>query len=262
MGAQDDRAFLRQFSAVIVGFMLLTVALIFSIYMNINDTEDVDPTEISPISVLIADFDNQTGDPLFDGTLEQTLSLGIEGASFVTAFSRLAATKLIEKLRPEGGLDEEGARLLAVREGIELVLTGAISEDNGSYLFSVRALEPVNGNAVAEVEQRAKDKVSVLAAVTEVTDELREELGDTEVGDASDKIIETFTAGTLEAAHAYTRSQFIANDGDYESAIQLYQSALESDPNFGRAYSGWAVAAYHLGRSDEAERGSRGMCPQ
>lgn len=235
---------------IVIG--VLSIALIFSVYLNLTHEPAV-LEQPDPVSLLIADFDNQTGDPVFDGTLEQTLSLGIEGASFVSAFSRLSAQKLIEKLRPDGGLDEEGARLLAVREGIQLVLTGAISEDNGKYLFSVRAIEPVNGDAVAEVEQQAKDKVSVLAAVTEVTDELREELGDTDVGDASDKIIETFTAGTLQAAYDYTRAQVIANDGDYESAIALYQSALESDPNFGRAYSGWAVAAYHLGRSDEAE---------
>ena len=231
---------------------LLSIALIFSVYLNLTHEPAV-VEQPDPLSVLIADFDNQTGDAVFDGTLEQTLALGIESASFVTAVSRLSARKQMEKLRPGGGLDEEGARLLAVREGIELVLTGAISEDNGKYLFSVQVVEPVDGEAIAEVEERAKDKASVLAAVTEVTDELRKELGDKNVGDESDRIIETFTAGTLQAAHNYTRAQVIANDGDYEGAIELYKSALESDPDFGRAYSGWAVAAYHLGRSDEAE---------
>ena len=86
-----------------------------------------------------------------------------------------------------------------------------------------------------------------------MTNEIREELGDTNIGDEMQRIVETFTAGTLQAAHEYTKAQSVAKDGDYEQAIELYKLALESDPNFGRAYSGWAVAAHHLGRSAEAE---------
>ncbi len=240
----------RRTDFVVIG--LLSVALIFSVYLNLTTTSG--PVEQpDPVSVLIADFNNATGDPIFDGTLEQTFGIGIEGASFVSAFSRSAAKKQLERVRADDNLDEEGARLVAVREGIELVLTGEISETNGRYLFSVRAIEPVDGEAVASVEQTAKDKAGVLAAVTEVTSEIREELGDTDIGEETQRIIETFTAGTLQAAHDYTRAQVLADEGDYEQAIALYKTALESDPNFGRAYSGWAVAAHLLGRSSEAE---------
>lgn len=240
----------RRTDFVVIG--LLSVALIFSVYLNFTRTSG--PAEQpDPVSVLIADFSNATGDPIFDGTLEQTFGIGIEGASFVTAFNRTSAQKQVERLRPQGSLDEEGARLVAVREGIELVITGEISEDDGRYEFSVRAIEPVDGAAIATVRKTAKDKANVLTAVTEVTNEIREQLGDTDVDEDMQRIVETFTAGTLQAAHDYTKAQAVAKDGDYEQAIALYKSALESDPNFGRAYSGWAVAAHHLGRSVEAE---------
>ncbi len=240
----------RRTDFVVIG--LLSVALIFSVYLNLTTTSG--PVEQpDPVSILIADFNNATGDPIFDGTLEQTFGIGIEGASFVTSYNRSSARRHVERLRSASDLDEEGARLVAVREGIELVITGHISEADGRYQFSVRAIEPVDGEAVAEVEKTAKDKANVLTVVTEVTNEIREELGDTDIGDEAQRIIETFTAGTLQAAHDYTKAQAVAKDGDYEQAIALYKSALESDPNFGRAYSGWAVAAHHLGRSDEAE---------
>ncbi len=240
----------RRMDFVVIG--VLSVALIFSVYLNVTSTSG--PVEQpDPVSILIADFDNSTGDPVFDGSLEQTLGIGIEGASFVTAFNRTSAKRQLERVRPTGGLDEEGARLIAVREGIELVLTGEISEDNGRYLFSVRAIEPVDGAAIAEVERTARDKANVLTTVTEVTNEIREELGDTDIGDETQEIIETFTAGSLQAAHDYTKAQAVADDGNYEQAIDLYKAALASDPNFGRAYSGWAVAAHHLGRSEEAQ---------
>ncbi len=78
----------RKGDFIVIG--VLAVALIFSVYPNIKGgTEIVE--EIEPVSVLIADFDNQTGDPLFDGSLEQALQIGIEGAAFVTSFRRDAA---------------------------------------------------------------------------------------------------------------------------------------------------------------------------
>jgi tetratricopeptide (TPR) repeat protein len=240
----------RRTDFVVIG--VLSVALIFSVYLNVT-TDPVAMEQPDPVSVLIADFKNATGDPVFDGTLEQTLSIGIEGASFVTAFNRLAAKKQIEKLQPNGTLDEEGARLIAVREGIKLVLSGEIREDDGRYLFSVRGVEPEMGEVLVEVEEKAKDRNGVLIAVAEATDEIREQLGDTSIEKDSLRSIETFTASSIDAAHDYTRAQNAAFLGDYDSAVELYKSAIDRDPDFGRAFSGWAVAAHHLGRAEEAE---------
>ena len=240
----------RRMDFAVIG--LLSVALVFSLYLNFSRTGG--PVEQpDPVSILIADFVNSTGEPLFDGTLEQTLSIGIEGASFVTAFSRMSAQSQIEKLQPDGELDDEGARLIAVREGIKLILGGGIREEGGRYVFDVRAVDPTNGQTVFQVKEVAKDRSEVLKAVAEASNQVREDLGDTRLEEESLRSLETFTASSLEAAHAYTQAQNVAYLGDYEAAIKLYKSAVDSDPEFGRAYSGWAVAAHHLGRSEEAE---------
>jgi hypothetical protein len=76
---------------------------------------------VIPVSLLIADFDNQTGDPLFDDSLEQAFSIGLEGAAFVTAYKRTSAVRLLEQLKPGSELDEEGARLVSIREGLRSV---------------------------------------------------------------------------------------------------------------------------------------------
>lgn len=240
----------RHMDFVVIG--LLSVALVFALYMNFSRTGG--PVEQpDPISILIADFGNSTGEPLFDGTLEQTLSIGIEGASFVTAFNRMSAQSQIKKLKPDGELDDEGARLIAVREGIKLILAGGIREEGGRYVFDVRAVDPTNGEIIFEVQEVARDRSEVLKAVAEASNQIREDLGDTKLKEESLRSLETFTASSLEAAHAYTQAQNLAYLGDYEAAIGLYKSAVDSDPEFGRAYSGWAVAAHHLGRSEEAE---------
>lgn len=240
----------RRMDFAVIG--LLSIALVFSLYLNFSRTGG--PVEQpDPISILIANFANSTGEPLFDGTLEQTLSIGIEGASFVTAFNRMAAQSQIKKLQPNGVLNDEGARLIAVREGIKLILGGGIREEDGRYMFEVRAVDPTNGETVFQVEEVASDRSEVLRAVAEASNQVREDLGDTRLEEESLRSLETFTASSLEAAHAYTQAQNLAYLGDYEAAIESYKSAVDSDPEFGRAYSGWAVAAHHLGRSEEAE---------
>ena len=97
----------RKMDFAVIG--VLTVALVVSIYLNVTSGPKI-VEELPPVSVLIADFVNATDDPVFDGSIEQALQIGLEGASFGTAYSRPAAHAQIEKLRPEDeNLDEGGA---------------------------------------------------------------------------------------------------------------------------------------------------------
>jgi len=242
----------RKMDFIVIG--LLTVALIFSVYMNINDTEDVDPTEVSPISVLIADFDNQTDDPLFDGTLEQALQIGIESAPYVAGYRRDAALKLAKVLDEQAArLDEGTARLIAVREGIKLVMAGSIEEDGGAYMLYVRAVDPKGGEIVTSVKVDADNKSEVLTAIGTLSGDLREELGNEDLDREKLVASETFTAKNLEAAKAYSKAQSLQYNGKYDEAMEYYRQALEHDPGFGRAYSGLALSANALGRTEESD---------
>jgi len=242
----------RKMDFIAIG--LLTVALIFSVYMNVSDRADVDPTRISPISVLIADFDNRTGDPLFDGTLEQALQIGIESAPYVAGYRRDAALKLAKVLDEHTArLDEATARLVAVREGVKLVMAGTIEQDRGAYTLYVRAVDPKGGDTVTSAKVAAGDKSEVLAAIGTLSGDLREELGDEDLDRDKLGASETFTARNLEAAQAYARAQSLQYNGKYEEAMTFYRQALEHDPGFGRAYSGLALSANALGRTEEAD---------
>lgn len=239
----------RRADFVVIG--LLTVALVFSVYLNFTSGPEV-VEEPDPISVLIADFENKTGDSLFDGTLEQALQIGIESASFITGYRRDAALQLASSMQPVAGLDEAVARLVAVREDIKLVLAGSIEEDDGRYTLYVRAVNPKGGEVLTSVDVDAKDKMNVLAAVGDLAGDLREELGDKSLD--RDRLVnsETFTAANLEAAQAYAKAQSLQYNGKYEESIAFYREALSHDENFGRAYSGLALSAGSLGRTDEA----------
>ncbi len=233
---------------------VLAVALAFSIYLNFTGSRSVVVESIEPISVLIADFDNQTGDELFDGTLEQALQIGIESASFITGYRRDAARKLADTLQaPSGILDEDTARLVSVREGVKLVMAGKIEVDDGRYTLYVRAIDPKGGEVLASVEVDAKDKLGVLAAIGTLAGDLREELGESSLDREKLVTSETFTAKSLEAAQAYSKAQSLQYVGKYDEAIAHYRIAIEHDPDFGRAYSGLALSAHSLGQTDSAD---------
>jgi tetratricopeptide (TPR) repeat protein len=93
----------------------------------------------------------------------------------------------------------------------------------------------------------------VLDAVGSIAAQLREALGDTATESGKLAASETFTAASLEAAQRYSRAQELSYSAKYEEAIAAYREALQQDPNLGRAYAGWAVAAAILGRTEEAE---------
>jgi tetratricopeptide (TPR) repeat protein len=234
---------------IVIG--VLAIALIISVSLNMIDRSEVE-VELAPVSVLIADFDNQTGDPLFDGSLEQALNIGLESASFVTAFKRSAAEQLLETLRPGGKLDEEGARLVSIREGVKLVIVGTVKGGDDGYELSARMVSPEDGVVIAESSVDAKDKIGVLAAVSSLADSIREELGDKSINDADRPVGETFTAASLEAVKAYTTAQNLAVASKYEESLPYYESAVKEDPDFGRALSGWALSLFMLGRENEA----------
>jgi len=239
----------RKGDFIVIG--VLAVALIFSVYLIITGGPDA-TEELEPVSVLIADFDNQTGDPLFEGSLEQALQLGIEGAAFVSGYERGLAKKIAAELGQVDTLDAEAAQLVAAREGVKIVLAGSIVAQGSAYELEVNAITPRSGEIFAKVDKTSSNKLEVLTTMSELAADLREELGDKSVDREALAVSETFTAMSLEAAREYDAAQQMQYVGNYEGAIERYRAAVAHDPSFGRAFSGWAVAARSLGRIDEA----------
>jgi tetratricopeptide (TPR) repeat protein len=242
----------RKTDFVVIG--VLSVALIFSLYMNFRAAPPAASVDLQPLSVLIADFDNLTGQPLFDGLLEQALNIGIESAPHLTSYQRNAARELAQKLRPDStALDSATAALIAVREGIGLVISGKIEPSGTGFQLRVEGNEPIDGRQVFAISESADSSESVLSAVGNLSAAIREELGDTSIGDSKGAVAETFTAASIEAARAYMNGIEQAYAGDHESAVGSYSKAIELDPNFGRAFAGLALTTSRLGRNAQAK---------
>lgn len=240
----------RKMDFVVIG--VLAVALIISVYQNFNAGPKV-IVEPDPLSVLIADFDNQTGNPLFDGSLEQALNIGIEGASFITTYPRPSALKQAQTLELGDKLDEETARLVAVRQDVRMVLSGSIVADGDRFELSLKAINPATGELLVEADARAKNTMEVLLAMNELAADIRKELGEDSLDLDQLAAGESITTTSLEAIKFYTAAQELARSGQDEEAITFYAMAIEEDPNLARAYSGWGLSAHKIGRGSEAD---------
>ncbi|RPJ62593.1 MAG: serine/threonine protein kinase [Acidobacteria bacterium] len=253
---QDGRPLpvVRRIGLPVVAAFSLLLLLAGIAFWQASRTPPPAPAERDPVSVLVADFDNRAGDPLFTSTLEQALSVGIEGAPFVMSFSRPDAARLAASMKPGSHLDAAMARLVAVREGVALVLAGRIDAvRDGSYSISVQALNPSDGRQMWIESTTVEGKDRVLAGIVRGVSEVREALGDTTPEADRAASVESFTTTSLEALRDYTAAQERAAAGRYEEAIDNYRRSLEHDSQLGRAHSGWATAAFYLGRKEEAE---------
>jgi tetratricopeptide (TPR) repeat protein/predicted Ser/Thr protein kinase len=213
-----------------------------------------EPAQHAPLSILVADFKNNTGDSVFNGTLEPALGTALEGASFITDFDRGQAHKIAAELQPGAAtLDEQLARLVATRENINVVVNGSVSPKRNAYDIQVRAIDPTNGKVLVTANDTA-DKKDVLRTLGKLAAPIRSVLGDKTPESVQVSAAETFSTDSLEAAHEYSEAGAADFAGKLDEAIQHGLKAVELDPNLGRAYAIVAIQYYNMGQTQQAEK--------
>jgi serine/threonine protein kinase/tetratricopeptide (TPR) repeat protein len=208
------------------------------------------PPPPDPVAILVADFSNTTGEPVFDGLMEQAVTVGVEGASFITALPRASAVRVARLIKAGTRLDEPTARLVALREGVKVVLLGSIDKSGSGYALSVEGVDPSSRKVLFASTATARDRDGVLRVGATLAARVRASLGDTRAVDPK----ETLSTASLEAVSAYTRAQELSSAGKDQEAIEYFRKAASLDPGFGRAYGGLAMSATRLGRREEAAK--------
>lgn len=211
------------------------------------------PAAHEPVSVVIADLENLTGDPAFDQSLEPVLKLAVEGASFVSAYDRSAVGRTLG-VRPPERLDARAAQEIAVKQGLGVVVTGSIARRDAGYHVAVRASQAVSGDVIATLEQRASNKDEVLGAVTDLAIRLRDALGDDTSDSGRRFAMETLSSTSLDVVRSYARAMDALSRSRFDEALRSFATAVEQDPNFGLAYAGMAIASRNLDRHHDAEK--------
>lgn len=240
----------RKLDLIIIG--ILVAILSVSLYANIQ--RDSGPEELpEPVSILIADFANDTANENLSGALEDTLGVGLELARFVETYPRAEAHEIIAQdidanANTTERLDVEAASLVALRQEIDIVLSGDVSQSEGRYTITVAGTNPGNQRTLFEVVGVADRDADLLSTIILLTEKIRAELGDAEVtGNANDR--GSFVAANLAAAADYVRAQELAFDDRHDEAVEYFSNAIRLDSGFTRAYVGRALAQQYLGRS-------------
>jgi eukaryotic-like serine/threonine-protein kinase len=211
-------------------------------------------------TIVLADFDNKTGDAVFDDTLKQGLFVQLEQSPFLDLVSENKVNQTLKLMgRPAGDrLRPEVAREVCQRTSSKAMLTGSIAGLGSQYVVGLKAVNCETGDVLAGAQEQAAGKEGVLKALDAAAVSLRSKLGeslssvqkyDTPLADA--------TTPSLEALKAFSLGHKTRNAKGDTAALPFYKRAVELDPKFAVAYLAIAVAYSNLneiGRAAEYAR--------
>jgi eukaryotic-like serine/threonine-protein kinase len=211
-------------------------------------------------TIVLADFDNKTGDPVFGGTLRQGLSVRLEQSPFLSIISDQQIQQTLQMMgqKPDARLTPEIARELCQRAGSAAILDGSITQIGTPYLLTVKAVNCSNGESLASTEAQASDKSHVLDALGKTASEIRNKLGESlSTVRKFDTRLEQATTPSLEALKAFSSGGKVLYATGEAEAIPFFERAIELDPNFALAYA-WLGRMYgDIGESGMAADYSR-----
>jgi len=191
-------------------------------------------------TIVLADFTNMTGDPVFDGTLRQGLSVQLEQSPFLSIIpdQQIQQTLLLMGQKPDVKLTPEIGRELCQRIPSAAVLDGSIARIGTQYLLTLKAVNCVSGKSLASTEAQASDENHVLGALGKASVELRNKLGESlSTVQKFDTPLEHATTPSLEALKAFSSGIQVINTTGSDAAIPFFQHAIELDPKFALAYA-------------------------
>jgi predicted Ser/Thr protein kinase/Flp pilus assembly protein TadD len=211
-------------------------------------------------TIVLADFTNTTGDPVFDGTLRQGLSVQLEQSPFLSIISdqQIQQTLRMMDQKPDAKLTPEIARELCQRTGSAVVLNGSVAEIGTQYLLTLKAVNCANGELLSSTEAQASDKNHVLDALGKATSQIRNKLGESlSTVQKFDTPLEQATTPSLEALQAYSLGRKASAGADWVGAVPFFQRAIRLDPNFAMAYARLGTSYANFGETNLGAENTR-----
>jgi eukaryotic-like serine/threonine-protein kinase len=207
-------------------------------------------------TVVLADFTNTTGDPVFDGTLRQGLSSQLEQSPFLNLLSdqKISQTLALMSQPKDVRLTRDLARQVCQRTGSAATIEGSISSLGSQYVVGVEAVNCHTGDRLAQEQVTAVGKEQVLKSLSDASSKMREKLGESlSTLQKFDMPADNVTTASLEALQAYTIAyKTMVVNGDFAAAIPLFIRATQIDPNFAMAYARLGTNYDNVGEDHKA----------
>ncbi|MCA1850635.1 MAG: tetratricopeptide repeat protein, partial [Acidobacteria bacterium] len=211
-------------------------------------------------TILLADFVNTTGDPVFDETLKLALAVYLGQSPYLNIFpnERVRETLRYMGRAPDERVTREIAREVCQRHGIKAMLIGSISPLGNHYVIGLEAVNAQTGEALAREQVEAESKEQVLRRLGEAATSLRRRLGESlRTIERFDAPLEQATTSSLDALKAFSQGDELRTKGRHLESIPFFRRAVELDPDFALAYAKLAVTYSNLGEFDLAAQSAQ-----
>ncbi|MBV9209774.1 MAG: protein kinase [Acidobacteria bacterium] len=194
-------------------------------------------------ALLLTEFNNLTGDAVFDGTLKMALAVTLEQSPFLDIFAeaRVRQTLRLMGRSPEERVTRELGREICQRQGLKAYIAGTIASLGSVYVLTLEAVNALTDETIGRQLEQAESKEQVVKALGHAATGLREKLGESLSSiERFDAALE-LTTSSLEALKVHSLGQEQTQQGKILEAIPFYERAIELDPNFAFAYNLLAV---------------------
>ncbi|MGD1079791.1 MAG: winged helix-turn-helix domain-containing protein [Candidatus Sulfotelmatobacter sp.] len=238
-------------AAVVVAVLIVAGLIASNVYRRFRPAERLTEKD----TVLLVDFFNTTGDPVFDDTLKRALSISLNQSPFLNVLSEnkvIATSRMMG--RPEGKpLTPDLASELCQRAGGKAYIAGSIVRIGYQYVVGLKAVNCANGDTLAQDQASAASKEKVLDALSIAAAKLRTELGESlSTVQKFDVPLQQATTSSLEALRAYSLGRKEAEAQGPRVALPYDQRAIQLDPNFAMGYFAVGYDYFILGEVGRA----------
>jgi DNA-binding winged helix-turn-helix (wHTH) protein/tetratricopeptide (TPR) repeat protein len=206
--------------------------------------------------ILLANFVNRTGDPIFDNSLDKALEVKLTESPFLSLLPEADVRRTMGMMRhdPNERVTQELGIEVCKRQGLKAVVVPEIAAFGSRYLITLEAIDARNQKSIARQQEEAESKDKVIAALGKAGSQLRRRLGESLSSlEKYNAPLDLATTSSLEALQAYRTGQTLYRSGKQREAIAFYERAVELDPQFCSAYS-MLGSAYHGTGDDQASR--------
>ena len=206
--------------------------------------------------VLVTDFTNYTGAPVFSSALHTALEYELSRSRYVNIVPPVRVGDVLKLMRkaPLTPIDAALAREICLRDGnIRAILSGSIEEIGGKYALTVKLVNPEDGKTVKTFSETAENRGKVLPVIRKLARQVRESLGESLVDiRKTEQQLEKVTTPSLKALELYSNGVAFGNRSDWERARAFLEQAVEEDSSFAIAYNLLGFTYMWLGRLPEA----------
>lgn len=203
-------------------------------------------------SLILGDFANTTGDPVFDGSLPEALAISLAQSPLLNLVSEEKKAEALRSQSLPGNtrITQEVAPKLCQRLGATVFLTGSISKDRGDYLLKLNAFQCATSEELARAKREAGSKNEVVHLLGDAVRQLRSEFGEDPASLKSfDLRLERAASPSLDALKCFAEGRRLTREQGSIEAVPALKKAIEIDPRFALAYSNLAVTYYNLNQN-------------